>query len=105
MMILGIVVLLVIVLKSISVSWMTKEHGSIENEKEDIIERRNYLVSKLVTTPQKVLNEMPSGIGIQFQGEWALYSCSMLSAALVNISHLYPETKEENLQIIDSLIK
>ncbi len=94
-----------IFLKSICVSWMTKEHGSIEAEKEDIIERRNYLVSKLVTTPQKVLNEMPSGIGIQFQGEWALYSCSMLSAALVNISHLYPETKEENLQSIDSLIK
>ena len=105
MMILGIIALLIIVLKSISVSWLTKEHGSIEAEKEDIIERRNYLVSKLVTTPQKVLNEMPFGIGIQFQGEWALYSCSMLSAALVNISHLYPETKEENLQSIDSLIK
>lgn len=48
---------------------------------------------------------MPSGIGTQFQGEWALYSCSMFSAALVNISQLYPETKEENLQCIDSLIQ
>ena len=50
---------------------------------------------------------MPSAnvIGEQFQGEWALYSCSMLSAALVNISSIYPETKEENLQHIDKLIK
>ena len=99
-----VVIILFLALKSFNVSWMCKEHGSIESEKEDIIERKNYLVGKLVTTPKKVLNKMPSSIGIQFQGEWALYSCSMLSAALVNISHLYPETKEENLQHIDSLI-
>lgn len=54
--------------------------------------------------PQVVLNEMPAAIGTQFQGEWALYSCSMLSAALVNISQLYPETKARNIQLIDSLI-
>ena len=93
-----------IVLKALSVSWMCRNHGSIESEKADIIERRNYLVNELVSTPKKVLNAMPSGIGTQFQGEWALYSCSMLSAALVNISNLYPETKEENLQHIDRLI-
>ena len=99
------VVLFFIVLKSFSVSYISKEHGSIESEKEDILERRNYLVDKLVATPRKVLDEMPAGIGTQFQGEWALYSCSMLSAALVNISRLYPETKEENLQYIDSWIQ
>ena len=99
------VVLLLIVLKSFSVSYISKEHGSLKSEKEDILERRNYLVDKLVTTPRKVLDEMPAGIGTQFQGEWALYSCSMLSAALVNISQLYPETKEENLQYVDRLIQ
>ena len=93
-----------IILKSFSVSYICREHSSIESEIEDILERRNYLVDKLVTTPREVLGEMPAGIGTQFQGEWALYSCSMLSAALVNISHLYPETKEENLQHIDRLI-
>lgn len=98
------VLALFVFLKAFCVSWMCRNHGFIESEKEDIIERRNYLVNELVTTPKKVLNAMPSGIGIQFQGEWALYSCSMLSAALVNVSHLYPETKEENLQYIDSLI-
>ena len=102
----GLMVLICfIILKSLSVLWMCREHGSIESEKVDIIERKNYLVNELVTTPKKVLNAMPSGIGVQFQGEWALYSCSMLSAALVNISHLYPETKDDNLQYIDSLIQ
>ena len=99
-----VMVISFIILKAFSVSWVCKEHGTIESEKEDIIERRNYLIRELVTTPRRVLNAMPSGIGAQFQGEWALYSCSMLSAALVNISQLYPETKEENLQYIDSLI-
>ena len=101
----SVFVLLVIVLKSVCVSYICREHDAIESEKVDILERRNYLVDKLVTSPREVLDEMPIGIGVQFQGEWALYSCSMLSAALVNISQLYPETKEENLQYIDSLIQ
>ena len=98
------IVLFFILLKSLSVSFVCKGHDSMESEKADILERRNYLVDKLITTPRNVLDEMPGGIGVQFQGEWALYSCSMLSASLVNLSHLYPETKEENLQHIDSLI-
>ena len=101
----ALIVLFFILLKSLSVTYVCREHCFVENEKADILERRNYLVDKLVSTPRKVLDEMPAGIGAQFQGEWALYSCSMLSAALVNISRLYPETKEENVQHIDSLIQ
>ncbi len=93
-----------IALKSLSVSWECREQGTFNGEKDEILGRRNYLVDKLITTPENVLNEMPSSIGEQFQGEWALYSCSMLSAALVNLSNLYPETKKENIQLIDSLI-
>ena len=100
----AIVIVFIFVLKILSVIWMCQEHKSLDSEKNDIIERRNYLVDKLVTSPEKVLDEMPASIGVQFQGEWALYSCSMLSAALVNISNLYPETKEENISYIDSLI-
>ncbi len=99
-----IVIVFIFVLKTLSVLWMCQEHKSLESEKNDITERKNYLVEKLVTSPQNVLNEMPASIGLQFQGEWALYSCSMLSAALVNLSNLYPETKEENISYIDSLI-
>lgn len=49
--------------------------------------------------------EMPGGIGLQYRGEWALYSCSMLTKALSNIAVLYPETTEESIIIIDSLIQ
>ncbi|KAB6141426.1 hypothetical protein GA398_22790 [Bacteroides xylanisolvens] len=47
---------------------------------------------------------MPTAIGDQFQGEWTLYSCSMLAKSLSNISLLYPETKEGSIVQIDSLI-
>ena len=98
------ITLLLIILKVISVIYMCKDNGEFESEKKEILERRNYLVDKLVTTPQEILNMMPASIGTQFQGEWALYSCSMLSASLVNVSKLYPETKSENIKHIDSLI-
>ncbi|HIT46469.1 MAG TPA: hypothetical protein IAC35_01270 [Candidatus Cryptobacteroides merdipullorum] len=62
------------------------------------------LTKKVVTTPEKLLDEMPAAIGPQFQGEWALYTCSMLAAALENISGIYPETRAESAVYIDSLI-
>lgn len=96
------VLLFFVALKSISVSWECSKRNACE--KEDILARKDYLLDKLMVNPQAVLNEMPASIGTQFQGEWALYSCSMLSAALVNISQLYPETKADNIQHIDSLI-
>lgn len=80
------------------------DNGTFESEKQDILERRAYLIDKVITSPENLLDEMPSAIGPQFQGEWALYTCSMLTAALENISRLYPETKDESIGYIDSLI-
>ena len=98
------IALLFIVLKCICVAWECAGQGSFEGEKKDVLSRRDYLTDRLVVEPHEVLDAMPSAIGEQFVGEWALYSCSMLSAALVNISYLYPETRADNLQKIDSLI-
>lgn len=94
-----------VVMKSISVAYMKPSRGGIEEERTDIIARRDYLQGKLLTSPKHVINLMPAIVGKQFQGEWALYSCSMLSASLVNISELYPDTRDENLQVICQLIE
>lgn len=59
-------------------------HGTFEGEKTEIFRRRNYLTNQLLVPPEEVINEMPEAIGSQFQGEWAMYSCSMMSAALAN---------------------
>lgn len=79
--------------------------GSFETEKRDILQRRNYLLDRVITEPSELLAAMPEAVDPQFQGEWALYSASMLSAALTNIARIYPETKAESIHQIDLLIQ
>lgn len=99
-----VVIIALIAVKAIWVSCSINGIGSFETEKKDIIRRANYLTSKVATTPQKLLEEMPSGIGEQFQGEWAIYSCSMTCAALANIAILYPKNKELSIKFIGEII-
>ncbi len=99
------IILSLLLVKVVWVAWSCWGNGSFEDEKGDIIKRKNYLVDKIVVEPLQLLNEMPHGIGLQFQGEWALYSCSMLTSALANIAELYPETREEAVSAVDNLIR
>ena len=104
MAIIFIVFVSLIVGKVVWVSCATSGHGSFDTERKEIIHRANYLTLKVATSPQKLLDEMPSGIGEQFQGEWALYTCSMTCAALANIAILYPQNKELSIKFIGQII-
>ena len=99
-----VVLISFILVKAIWVMCATSGHGSFDTERKEIIHRANYLTSKVATSPQKLLDEMPSGIGEQFQGEWALYTCSMTCAALANIAILYPRNKELSIKFIGQII-
>ena len=101
----AVVMVAFILVKILWVYWSCTDNGTWEDEKGELIQRRDFLIDRVVTSPRALLCEMPEGIGTQFQGEWALYSCSMLAAALFNMSKLYPETKTENLENIDNLIE
>ncbi len=103
--ILFLIVLLIIVSKMIWVAVMTRHIDTFESERNDILRRRSYLLDKIVVEPEARVSSMPSAVGPHFQGEWAIYSTSMLSAALVNIAKLYPETREEAVEKIDCLIQ
>ncbi len=70
----------------------------LRSEKKDVLKRANYLISKIATSSQQLLSEMPQQIGSQFQGEWAIYSCSMACKALTNIAK--PSYKEQIVKII-----
>ena len=102
---LAAIVALIVATKVIWVSAMTRGIGSIGSERNDILRRRNFLIKKIIVPPQELVDAMPSFVGPHFQGEWAIYSTSMLSAALVNTAILYPETRDEALVKIDSLIR
>ena len=100
-----ITVLSLLFIKIVWVTWSCWNNGNFDDEKNDLLQRKNYLVGKIMVEPRQLLNEMPGGIGLQFQGEWALYSCSMLAEALSNMAELYPETKGDAIATIDSLIQ
>ncbi len=76
-----------------------------EAEKEDILERANWLCRKIIVDPETLMNEAPSMIGREYQGEWAIYCCSMLSHALANISYIYPDKKEKYPALIAQMIE
>lgn len=97
LLIIGLIILLLIGIKWAWVCLSIRHHGSFETEKKEILARSEYLASMLIASPEDVLARMPKSIGPQFQGEWALYSCSMYAAALVNIARIYPETREESV--------
>lgn len=103
--VLFITALSVLLVKVIWVTWSCWGNGSFDNEKNVLLQRKNFLVAKIMVEPHRQFSEMPSGIGLQFQGEWALYSCSMLTEALSNLAELYSETKDEAVANIDSLIQ
>lgn len=102
---LAILVLVLALGKIASVSFGMHGIGTFDGERNDILRRRNYLIGKLATTPQMVMEEMPGGMDAQFQGEWAMYSCSMFAAALTNIAKIYPEQKKVSLGYVDRLIE
>ncbi len=59
---LAILVLALLLGKIASVPFGMHGVGTFEGERNDILRRRNYLIGKLATTPQKVMEEMPGGM-------------------------------------------
>ena len=76
-----------------------------ESEREDILERANWLCKKIIVAPEALMNEAPSMIGREYQGEWAIYCCSMLAHALANIYFLYPDKGGKCAELIAKMIE
>ena len=74
-------------------------------ERKDIIGRADWLLKEvLVKDPEQLIRKMPEIIGRQFQGQWAIYACSMTAFALCNIIKLFPDTKDKYLYRLPELI-
>lgn len=101
----AVVLLVLIVIKVLWVTCADWNIGTAESERKDVLARRDWLIEKVCVEPRQLLMNMPSGIGLQFQGEWALYSCSMLTQVLANVAELYPEEREKSIVTTDSLIQ
>lgn len=84
---------------------LVASNGNWNVEKEDILERANWLCEKIITSPEQLMLELPSFLPEWAKGEWAIYSCSMLTHALANISYLYPEKKEKIPNLIARMVE
>lgn len=74
-------------------------------ERKDILGRADWLLEEiLVKDPAQLIRKMPEIIGRQFQGQWAIYACSMTAFALCNIINLFPDTKVKYLHRLPELI-
>ena len=95
-------ILTLILAKVIWVIYETSRQGSLVKEQTEIVRRANYLISKVASSPKQLMDAMPRQIPSQFQGEWAIYSCSMTCKALANIAALYPQNvyKDQIAKII-----
>ena len=96
-----LILIIVKVLWAIVATW---GHGEPAKEEKELVHRAKYLTSKIEEGPEQLFNKMPSFIGSQFQGEWALYTCSMTSVAWSNIVTLFPKYQENAVKSIERII-
>lgn len=81
-----------------------RTESSWDEEKQEILERANWLCEKIIVEPKQLIAEMPQMLGPHFEAEWAIYSCAFLSFALYNIGRLYPEQKDLCVERLEKVI-
>lgn len=84
--------------------WEVKDHATWDEERNDILQRANWLCRRVLMPASELVKSMPNYLGEEFQGQWAIYSCSMLAHALANIATLYPDKATSCPALIARLI-
>ena len=54
-----ICIIVLVMIKVVWVAWACWNEGNLDKEKTDILQRRNWLIGKVVVEPRQLLNEMP----------------------------------------------
>lgn len=91
----------------VTCSWDEREVSPFgrPEEKADLLERAEWLCKQVICEPRQLIDKMPTVIGRDYQGQWAIYACSMTAAALSNLIYLYPENREVFVKRIYLLIE
>lgn len=77
---------------------------TIDREKEEILERAEWLAKKIITTPRELLESYPRVLGPYYGPQWSIYACVMYIAALSNIARIWPDQKAKSLERIEKLL-
>lgn len=96
------------------VSWSNRDNLKMryeypfasKKEKDELLRRATWLCNEvIVNKPEELIAKMPDVIGRLYQGEWAIYACSMTACALCNLIRLYPELKDDYIEKVAQLIE
>lgn len=77
---------------------------TMDKEKEEILQRAEWLSHKLITNPKDLLESYPRILGSYYGPQWSIYSCVMFIAALSNIARIWPDQKDKSLERIEKLL-
>ena len=91
--------------KKPSIEYYTTSIETMDKEKEEILQRAEWLSRKLITNPKDLLESYPRILGSYYGPQWSIYSCVMFIAALSNISRIWPEQKVICLERIEKLLQ
>lgn len=76
----------------------------IDMEREEIMQRLNWLCSKIITDPKSLRHSYPEMLGDYYGPQWVIYSAMMLVAALSNVGRIWPDSRDESLKRMEMLI-
>lgn len=78
--------------------------ATMDKEKEEILQRAEWLSQKLITNPKDLLESYPRILGEYYGPQWSIYSCVMFIAALSNIARIWPDQRAKSLERIEKLL-
>lgn len=97
------VIFLIIRLLIVNLGTLSGEELFTDKAKTDLLERRAFLL-KQIDKGDYYPSKMPP-VGIPFQQEWSLVATSMTAMTLADLSFRFPETREESVKYLDSLVQ
>lgn len=90
--------------KEVTAGPFASSEDGMDVEKEEILERAEWLCSKLIDTPERVLHTYPKILGDYYGPQWSIYAVIMTVAALSNIARIWPEQKTLALERMEKLL-
>ena len=78
--------------------------SDMAREKEEILQRLNWLCNKIIVPPKELLCSYPKILGDYYGPQWSIYACVMLITSLSNVARIWPELSSKCLNRIEKLI-
>lgn len=77
---------------------------TFDREKEEIMQRLNWLCERIIVAPKELLNSYPPVLGDYYGPQWSIYSCVMLITSLSNVARIWTDLQSKCINRIGKLL-